>query len=149
MARQLQPEILINDRVGTSEDFVTPENVVAAQDQAWESCFTMNRTWGYAPCDRNYKPVHEVIRLLASCASQQGNLLLNVSPDGDGRIPIKQVEILRKVGRCLQLHGAAIYGAGPSPGTKIDSPSQSNTSKARGAMASAGATQLRLNNTAA
>jgi alpha-L-fucosidase len=115
MARQLQSEILINDRAGTSEDFVTPENVVVAQDQAWESCYTMNRTWGYAPYDCNYKPVHEVIRLLASCASQQGNFLLNVSPDGDGRIPIEQVEILRKVGRWLQVHGAAVYGAGPSP----------------------------------
>ena len=115
MARQLQPEILINDRAGTSEDFVTPENVVAATQQPWESCYTMNRTWGYAPYDRNYKPVHEIIRLLASCASQSGNLLLNVSPDADGRIPSEQVKVLNKIGRWLELHGAAIYGAGPSP----------------------------------
>ena len=115
MARQLQPEILINDRAGTSEDFVTPENVVAAVKQPWESCYTMNRTWGYAPYDRNYKPVHEIIRLLASCASQSGNFLLNVSPDADGRIPSEQVKVLNKIGRWLELHGAAIYGAGPSP----------------------------------
>lgn len=115
MARKLQPEILINDRAGLPEDFSTPENVVAAQGRPWESCFTMNRTWGYAPYDRNYKPVHEIIRLLASCASQRGNLLLNVSPDGDGRIPVEQVETLRRVGQWLKQYGKAIYGAGPSP----------------------------------
>ena len=75
----------------------------------------MNRTWGYAPLDLNYKPVAEIIRLLASCSSQSGNFLLNVSPDGDGKIPAEQVEILNKVGKWLQLHGKAIYGAGPSP----------------------------------
>ena len=115
MARRLQPEIIINDRAGTAEDFVTPENVVAAHDQPWESCYTMNRTWGYAPYDRNYKPVNEIIRLLASCASQSGNFLLNVSPDGNGKIPAEQVDTLEQVGQWLQLHGAAIYGAGPSP----------------------------------
>ena len=75
----------------------------------------MNRTWGYAPYDRNYKPVPEIIRLLASCACQKGNFLLNVSPDGNGKIPPEQVEVLKKVGQWLRLHGAAIYGAGPSP----------------------------------
>ena len=115
MARQLQPGILINDRAGTAEDFVTPENVVAAHNRPWESCYTMNRSWGYAPFDRNYKPVNEIIRLLASCTSQKGNFLLNVSPDGNGRIPAEQVDTLKKVGQWLQLHGAAIYAAGPSP----------------------------------
>ncbi len=115
MARRLQPGIIINDRAGTTEDFVTPENVVAAHNQPWESCYTMNRTWGYAPYDRNYKPVHEIIRLLASCASQSGNFLLNVSPDGDGKIPVEQTETLKKVGQWLQRHGEAVYGAGPSP----------------------------------
>jgi len=115
MARQLQPGILINDRAGTTEDFVTPENIVAANSMPWESCYTMNRTWGYAPYDRNYKPVSEIIRLLASCASQQGNFLLNVSPDGNGTIPREQVNVLKKVGTWMNRHSAAIYGAGPSP----------------------------------
>jgi len=52
---------------------------------------------------------------LASCASQADNLLLNVSPDGNSNIPEEQVEMLRKVGRRLELHGEAIYGARPSP----------------------------------
>jgi len=115
MARKLQPEILINDRAALPGDFSTPENVVAAQPRPWESCFCMNRTWGYARYDRNYKPVHEILRLLASCSSQNGNFLLNVSPDGDGVIPIEQAEILGNIGKWMKVNGKALYGAGPSP----------------------------------
>ncbi len=115
MARLLQPEILINDRAGTGEDFVTPENVVTAHSQPWESCYTMNRTWGFAPFDYNYKPVAELIRLLTSCASQGGNFLLNVSPDGDGKIPDQQTQSLLEIGKWMKLHGEAVYNASSSP----------------------------------
>jgi len=115
MARKLQPDILINDRSGLPGDFSTPENVVAAQSRPWESCFCMNRTWGYARYDRNYKPVHELLRLLTLCASQRGNFLLNVSPDGEGTIPVEQVEILTALGKWMKVNGKAIYGAAPSP----------------------------------
>jgi alpha-L-fucosidase len=115
MARTLQPDILINDRAGTGEDFVTPENVVAANKKPWESCYTMNRTWGFAPFDYNYKPVAELIRLLTSCASQGGNFLLNVSPDGNGKIPDQQTASLREIGKWMKLHGEAVYHASPSP----------------------------------
>ena len=115
MARKLQPDILINDRSGLPGDFSTPENVVAAQPRPWESCFCMNRTWGYAPYDRNYKPVHEILRLIASCSSQSGNFLLNVSPDGEGVIPVEQAEILSSIGQWMKVNGKAVYGAGPSP----------------------------------
>ena len=115
MARQLQPDILVNDRAGTGGDFLTPENVVTAHSIPWESCYTMNRTWGYAPYDFNYKPVAELIRLLASCASQGGNFLLNVSPDGNGKIPDQQTDALRKIGAWLKENGKAVYNAEPSP----------------------------------
>ena len=115
MARQLQPEIIINDRSGIPGDFGTPENSVTAQDRPWESCFCMNRTWGYAPYDRNYKPVDELLRLLVSCTSQKGNFLLNVSPDGEGTLPKEQLENLENIGKWMKRNGKGIYGAGPSP----------------------------------
>ena len=115
LARKLQPDILINDRAGLPGDFGTPENTVAAQSRPWESCFCMNRTWGYAPHDRNYKPVAEILRLLASCSSQGGNFLLNVSPDGNGKLPDEQIEILNQIGKWMDVNGKAFYGAGPSP----------------------------------
>ncbi len=115
MARKLQPNIIINDRAGVPGDFATPENVVRAQKRPWESCYSMNRSWGYARYDRNYKSVNEILRLLASCASQSGNFLLNVAPDADGRFPIEAVERLRSIGQWMRVNGKGIYGAGPSP----------------------------------
>ncbi len=117
MARQMQPDIIINDRAGVVADFGTPENTIIAQNNSWEACYAMNRTWGYARFDRNYKPVPELLRLLGSCASQGGNFLLSVAPDADGRIDIESVERLRSIGRWMKTNGKAIYGAGPSPVT--------------------------------
>jgi alpha-L-fucosidase len=115
MARELQPDILINNRAGLPEDFGTPENEVIPEDRGWESCYTMNRTWGYAPWDQNYKPSAELVRLLVSCACDGGNLLLNVSPDSEGRIPPEQTQRLQEVGRWMRVNGKSIYGAGKSP----------------------------------
>ncbi|OHB77220.1 MAG: hypothetical protein A2W31_00850 [Planctomycetes bacterium RBG_16_64_10] len=115
MARTLQPNILINNRAGLAQDFGTPENTIVAENRPWEACFTMNRSWACCPSDRNYKSPRELIRLLASCAADGGNLLLNVSPDADGMVPAEQVARLRKIGHWLRVHGAAIYGADKSP----------------------------------
>ncbi len=115
MARQLQPDIIINDRAGVPADFGTPENRIVAQDNPWEACYSMNRSWGYTRYDRNFKPVHELIRLLSSCASQGGNFLLNVAPDADGKIDVEFIEPLRAMGSWMKTNGKAIYGAGPSP----------------------------------
>ena len=115
MARELQPDILINNRAGLPEDFETPENQVIPTNRAWEACYTMNRSWGYCKYETNYKPTSELIRLLASCASDGGNFLLNVSPDPSGRIPAEQVERLHEIGKWMRTNGKAIYGAGKSP----------------------------------
>ena len=115
MAKELQPNILINDRAGIPADFSTPENSVSAKPGPWESCYSMNRTWGYAKYDRNYKSVNELLRLLSSCASQKGNFLLNVAPDRDGFISIEATERLREIGKWMRTNGKAIYNAGPSP----------------------------------
>lgn len=115
MARQLQPGIIINNRAGVPADFGTPENRISAQETPWEACYSMNRTWGYARYDRNYKSVNELLRLLGSCASQGGNFLLNVAPDADGQIDIESIERLRSIGSWMETNGKAIYNAGPSP----------------------------------
>jgi len=114
MARRLQPDIVINNRAGPDEDFGTPENVIVPGARAWEACYTMNDTWGYAKYDRNYKTPMEIIRLLASCVAQDGNFLLNVGPEPDGRFPEAAVERLQAVGRWMRVNGEAIYGAGSS-----------------------------------
>jgi len=115
MARELQPDILINNRAGTDEDFGTPENVIKPDARPWEACYTMNDTWGYAPGDTNYKPAGELIRLLTSCAAQAGNLLLNIGPDPSGRFPRETTDRLAEVGAWMKRNGKAIRGSERSP----------------------------------
>jgi alpha-L-fucosidase len=112
MARQLQPHILINNRALTNEDFGTPEQHATATSlgRMWEACMTLNRRWGYCPSDRDYKSPKEVVLTLASVAGGAGNLLLNVGPDGEGRIPEESARILRRTGEWLRVHGESIYG---------------------------------------
>lgn len=115
MVRKLQPEIIINNRSGVPEDFGTPEQHIAPEERPWEACMTMNDTWGYTVGDTNYKSVQQILALLAQCASRNGNLLLNVGPDADGRIPPPAVDRLRAVGQWLRTNGKAIYGATSTP----------------------------------
>jgi alpha-L-fucosidase len=111
MARSHQPHILINNRAMTTEDFATPEQhaTASAVGRPWESCMTLNEHWGYCPSDVNYKSPRDVILTLAGIASGGGNLLLNVGPDGTGRIPDASQKILARVGNWLSRNGECIY----------------------------------------
>ena len=118
MVRELQPEIIINDRALLPEDFFTAEqNIRPPQDKSrlWEGCVTMNKHWGYFPADRMWKSPAELVNLLTGCASSGGNLLLNVGPRPDGSIPAPNVRNLKALGAWLRVHGEAIYGAGRCP----------------------------------
>jgi len=110
MVRELQPEIIINNRSKLPEDFDTPEQHITPSERDWESCMTLNDHWGYCKYDNNYKTPKQVIMNLARCASGGGNYLLNVGPGPDGRIPPKSVKILKEVGEWLKENGESIYG---------------------------------------
>ncbi len=112
MVRELQPSALINNRAGLPEDFGTPENVIRPEDKSWEACFTMNDSWGYAVGDTNYKSSAQLLRLLGSCAAQNGNFLLNVGPKPDGSFPDESLDRLSAIGKWMRTNGEAIYGAG-------------------------------------
>lgn len=112
--RQLQPHIIINDRSRLPEDFGTPEEHVTAADRDWEACMTFNGlSWGYVDSAQavNYSyNAQRIIRMLQTCASGGGNLLLNIGPKPDGSVPDDAVEPLTKVGAWLAENGAAVYG---------------------------------------
>ncbi|NLT74639.1 MAG: alpha-L-fucosidase [Chloroflexi bacterium] len=117
MVRELQPGIVINNRAGTPEDYDTPEQHIAASEQGrpWEACMTLNGSWGYSRADKAWKSPASVIESLVRCASQGGNLLLNVGPQADGSIPEPSERILRQVGAWLRVNGASIYGTEACP----------------------------------
>lgn len=123
MMRQLQPHILMNQRLGELPpsadgtpappvgDFANSEHSTRAHEGLWESCLVPTwRLWGYAPGER-WKGADQLLDNLIDVASKRGNLLLNVGPDGEGRIPAEFELRAEAIGRWLETHGELVYGA--------------------------------------
>lgn len=139
MVRELQPGIIMNNRLyayhslkASSDsagldlrcgDFITPEKRLPAVDDThvdWESCMTLGNHWGYNKYDaKAYKPLTKILRSLQRCAAYGGNLLLNISPQGDGSIPPAAVEHFRRIGKWMKVNGEAIYRSVPVPGITL------------------------------
>ncbi|MHB9033014.1 MAG: alpha-L-fucosidase [Anaerolineae bacterium] len=112
MVRELQPDILINNRSQLDEDFGTPEEEVRAAEggRNWEACMTFNGSWGYMPSAVDWHPTREVLGMLRTATAGQGNLLLNIGPMPDGTVPPEAYERLEPLGKWLKLNGEAVYG---------------------------------------
>ena len=115
MVFRLQPDIIVNNRNGLPGDFSTPEQEIRAErgGRAWESCMTMNDSWGYAEADDNWKSTKTIVRNLVTCANGGGNYLLNIGPKPDGSVPEPSVHILTEVGKWMSKNGPTIYEAEP------------------------------------
>ena len=74
---------------------------------------TMNESWGWNPDDEDYKSSRDLVHALCEVRARGGNLLLNVSPRGDGSLPPTQVARLDDLGRWMSAHAEAIHDAGP------------------------------------
>jgi alpha-L-fucosidase len=138
MARSLQPQILIDNRLGGSGesnrnfgsknppvyagDFACPEQIIPpeglvdedGQPVPWEACLTLNKNWGYAAADKDFKSPQQVVRALVECVSKNGNMLLNVGPNAGGEIPGECVQILAEVGEWIRKNSASLYACGRS-----------------------------------
>ncbi len=124
--RSIKPDIIVNNRVGKGRmgmkgmnkgegyvgDFGTPEQGILnnKSDFSWETCMTMNNTWGYKKTDNHWKSSKLLIHNLIDIASKGGNYLLNVGPTSEGIIPGPSVTRLREMGNWLKINGEAIYG---------------------------------------
>jgi alpha-L-fucosidase len=136
LVRSLQPQTLIDGRLGAPGDYVsTGDNVVPGEVQstAWEVPATLNHTWGYRKDDHDWKSPGDVTFKLVDIVSKGGNYLLNVGPMADGVIPQPSQDVLRTVGRWLAKNGEAVYGAGPTPwGDELGEPSARGQKDLRG-----------------
>jgi alpha-L-fucosidase len=112
MVFELQPDIVVNNRNGLQGDFSTPEQRIEAPPagHAWETCMTLNNSWGFNRGDDAWKTPETVIDNLATCARGGGNYLLNIGPMPDGSVPPASIKILEAVGKWLDTNGKAIYG---------------------------------------
>jgi len=115
MVFELQPDILVNNRNRLPGDFATPEQQIRAEEggRAWESCMTLNASWGYQRADDDWKSARRVIQNLITCSRDGGNYLINLGPRGDGTIPEETSKIFGEVGRWMKRNGEALYGSEP------------------------------------
>jgi alpha-L-fucosidase len=113
MVFKLQPDIIVNNRNGLPGDFSTPEQHIRASEEgrAWETCMTMNDSWGYQKADDDFKSVKTVVRNLVTCANGGGNYLLNIGPKPDGSVPEEEISTLDAVGKWMEKNGPTIYEA--------------------------------------
>jgi len=111
MVFKLQPDIIVNNRNKLDGDFATPEQRIQAEKRAWESCMTMNDSWGYQRADDDWKTPKTVVRNLITCAHDTGNYLLNIGPKPDGSVPEESVRIMTAVGKWMDRNGQTIYSS--------------------------------------
>ncbi len=137
LCRSLQPNVIVNNRVGKARagmsgmssgagavgDYGTPEQEIPATGFGagvdWESCMTMNDTWGFKKDDNNWKSLATLIRMLIDSSSKGGNFLLNVGPTAEGLIPAPSIERLADIGKWMKVNSEAIYGTSASPFKKL------------------------------
>jgi alpha-L-fucosidase len=142
--RSKQPKIIMNNRLfripeagfsgmGTAAiaprldpkygDFITPEQHIPATGMPgvdWETCMTMNTTWGYSEHDQAWKSNETLIRNLIDIASKGGNYLLNIGPKADGGVPAESVQAMQAIGAWMKVNGESVYGTMAGPLEKLE-----------------------------
>jgi len=118
------PDLIANNRLGNGVpgDTETPEQTIPANGfpgKDWETCMTINDTWGYKTSDTNFKSEPSLLHNLIDIASKGGNYLLNVGPTAQGIIPQPEVDRIEEMGTWLKANGASIYATTVSPFKKL------------------------------
>lgn len=125
VVRELQPEIIINDRIDYPEgaDFVTPEQYQPkewptrnGEKVTWEACQTLNGSWGYHRDNLDWKDSVMLVQMLSDSVSKGGNVLLNVGPTGRGAFDPLAEDTLADIGEWMRVHSRSIYGATAAEG---------------------------------
>ena len=127
MVRQLQPGILVNDRLDlkadeSTWDFTTPEQFKVAKwpevngkQVPWETCQTFSGSWGYFRDEKTWKSTQQLLVLLIESVSKGGNLLLNVGPTARGVFDERAEQALNNMGKRMRWNHRSIYGCTQAP----------------------------------
>ncbi len=120
LTRELQPNIIINNRLDLSPeraDIHTPEQFqprewvhVDNKPVVWEACQTFSGSWGYHRDETTWKSAEQLIQMLINTVSSGGNLLMNVGPTGRGFFDERAIAALEVYADWMRLHNRSIYG---------------------------------------
>jgi len=120
MARELQPGLIINHRIGPKSwemgDFDGPEKEIGhfQINRPWETCTTIGGPWGWGG-DVDPLSYQSAIQLLINCAGNGGNLALNTGPDSKGNINPRHAERYKEIGDWLGKYGESVYATKGGP----------------------------------
>ncbi len=115
----VKDEVIVNDRWGKNArhhhgGYFTTEYGAGMPDAShpWEENRGIGFSYGYNRNEplSNYRTGQELVWMLADLVARGGNLLLDVGPTADGRIPEIMQARLKEVGDWLKVNGEAIYG---------------------------------------
>ncbi|NPA36439.1 MAG: alpha-L-fucosidase [Chlorobi bacterium] len=121
LIRKLQPECLVNSRLGLSieedpdVDYRTMgDNQLGRKkfDFPWQSPATVAHSWGYNAYEDKWKSTTTLLHSLINNVSLNGNLLLNIGPRANGDVPYEISLRLTEIGKWLAVNGESIYGSG-------------------------------------
>jgi alpha-L-fucosidase len=119
MIRELQPNCLVNSRLGLSIeedpdiDYKTlGDNQLGSkkEDFPWQSPATVAHSWGFHSSDNQWKSTSTLLKSLIGNASLNGNFMLNIGPRANGDVPYEISNRMLEMGKWLQVNGEAIYG---------------------------------------
>lgn len=122
LVRELQPHIIVNDRLQIDQDVKTPEQYqprewlhIQGRPVVWEACQTFSGSWGYYRDEESWKSLDVLIKMLVDTVSKGGNLLLNVGPTGRGEFDERALDRLQGMGEWMKRHNRSIYGCTQAP----------------------------------
>ncbi len=113
----INPKVMISDRIGNgfSDYFIPGDNEIPDANlkivKPWETCGTMNNSWGYKSYDHDWKTPREILFWAIEIISKGGNYLLNIGPNAEGEVPLDCQKSLIAAGKWMQLNGEALYGS--------------------------------------
>lgn len=117
--RQLQPDIIINNRTDIDQDLWTPEQFQPTEwvkDEktgellTWEACQTFSGSWGYHRDEMTWKSPEMLINLLIDTVALGGNLIMNVGPTARGYLDSRAENALGVYAKWMKYNSRAVYG---------------------------------------
>ena len=104
-------QLFERDLPGDNSDGGFSKDQPIAHDRPIEQCDVIQHgVWGYKINERKFRTPEEVCAMICRCAGKDSNLLMNIGPDGSGRLPARAVEVMAEVGKWMRANGDAIYG---------------------------------------